>query len=618
MKRVLYIISALACLLSCHGYVDYSDPDNVPEGVLRVFADKTSIKADGQQTVTFTVRFGSQDVSRDANMNLVYTVEDNEVTLKPGVNVFTAIAPAEYHFKARYYSSGAHYSDNEVVVTAVSAAEGVGQKEYYQKLWGMQFTAASCTYCPELTASLKSVMQEEPGRIVLTSFHVAFDETTLPDPMRLPINEEFRNIVKHTDGLPLFAFNMLKSQENIVSEREKILSQKTAILSDYPASCGVAVAADYDPSTSRATVTGKVTSNVSEELRYHMILVEDGVVYSQAGADGTYVHDNVVRAVLAENKWGDKLNGGIAVEEGVEVSVSRTVQIKDGWNPAKMRAVMAVLSEKDGIYLCNNVNECAFGSSSDYAYRPESRFVKNVCLMEFTDASCTFCPDASRYIDRNILSKNENVHLMAFHEKDAWKSEQFSTLFTKFGLTGTPGASVDMMGGYSLEQGKRDELKTAVGQAAEVNPVHCGVALSSDVAGGKVSISVEIASEMSSDYYLAVYVVEDGIRGWQKDGSLEYDDYYHQYVVRKMLSATVYGDSMGRIAPGASKQRQYEVSLDPAWNLANTYIYALAIDADGYVNNMQVCLLNGGSADYEYLPSVISSDRKESIICHFD
>ena len=57
MKRVLYIISALACLLSCHGYVDYNDPDNVPEGVLRVFADKTSIKADGQQTVTFTVRF---------------------------------------------------------------------------------------------------------------------------------------------------------------------------------------------------------------------------------------------------------------------------------------------------------------------------------------------------------------------------------------------------------------------------------------------------------------------------------------------------------------------------------------------------------------------------------
>ena len=104
------------------------------------------------------------------------------------------------------------------------------------------------------------------------------------------------------------------------------------------------------------------------------------------------------------------------------------------------------------------------------------------------------------------------------------------------------------------------------------------------------------------------YVVEDGIMGQQLDGSLTVPDYYHQYVVRKMLSATVYGDGMGRIAPGAVKSRTYEVSLDAAWNLANTYVYALAIDADGYVNNMQVCLLNGGSADYEYLPSVISTE----------
>ena len=608
MKRVLYIISALACLLSCHGYVDYNDPDNVPEGVLRVFADKTSIKADGQQTVTFTVRFGSRDVSRDPNMNLVYTVGDNEVTLKPGVNVFTTTAPAEYHFKARYYSSGAHYSDNEVVVVAVSAAEGVGQKEYYQKLWGMQFTAVSCTYCPELTASLKSVMQEEPGRIVLTSFHVAFDETTLQDPMRLPINEEFRDIVKHSDGLPLFAFNMLKSQTPIVDELDKIQAQKTAVLSDYPATCGVAVAADYDEAKSEVTVTGKVTSNVAEELRYHIILVEDGIEYSQAGADVTYIHDNVVRAVLAENKFGDKLNGGIAVEEGVEVSVSKTVQIKDGWNPARMRAVMAVLSEKGETYLCNNVNECAFGSSSDYAYGPKSRFVKNVCLMEFTDASCSFCPDASGYIDWNILRKIDNVHLMAFHEKDQWRSEQFATLFSKFSLTGTPGASVDMRGGLSLETGERDKVKEAVLQSANEYPAHCGVAVSSNLTAGQAEVTVKLYSEKSCDYYLAVYIVEDGIRGYQLDGAIPDEDYYHQFVVRRMLSSTVYGDPLGRVAAGNEKIKEYRLECPADWNPDKTYVYALAIGADGYVNNMQVCLLNGGSADYEYLSSVISTE----------
>ena len=63
-------------------------------------------------------------------------------------------------------------------------------------------------------------------------------------------------------------------------------------------------------------MTGKVTSNVAEPLRYHIILVEDGVEYSQAGVEGTYVHNCVVRDVLAGNKWGDKLNSSQALEVG--------------------------------------------------------------------------------------------------------------------------------------------------------------------------------------------------------------------------------------------------------------------------------------------------------------
>ena len=67
-----------------------------------------------------------------------------------------------------------------------------------------------------------------------------------------------------------------------------------------------------------------------------------------------------------------------------------------------------------------------------------SQFVKNVCLMEFTDASCTYCPGASYYIDRNILGKMDYVHLMAFHEKDDWASDQFYKLWSDFSLTVTP------------------------------------------------------------------------------------------------------------------------------------------------------------------------------------
>ena len=362
-------ISLLACivsLLSCRGTVDYNDPDNVPEGVLRIFADKTTIKADGQQTVTFTVKFGSKDVSADKNMNLIYVVGGEEIMMKPGQNSFTAVAPADYVFKARYYSGKAYYTDNEVVVKAVAVSEGVGQKDYYQKLWGMQFTAVSCSYCPLLTAALKGVMSDDPDKIVLTAFHVAFQEDVMPDPMRLDINEEFRSIVKDTEGLPLFAFNLKKPGDPIVSEKDKILSEMAVLLSDNPATCGIALYAQCQET--EVTVTARVTSNVAERLRYHMLLVEDGIEYSQLGADSDYIHDNVVRAVVSTNKWGEKLNSGLPVEEGVEVSVSRTVKLEKDWNPEKMRVVFAVISQIGDSFICNNVNECAFDSSVDYIY----------------------------------------------------------------------------------------------------------------------------------------------------------------------------------------------------------------------------------------------------------
>lgn len=230
-----------------------------------------------------------------------------------------------------------------------------------------------------------------------------------------------------------------------------------------------------------------------------------------------------------------------------------------------------------------------------------SQFVRNVCLMEFTDGSCNFCPDASRYIDKNILQKNPDVHLIAFHEKDQWKSPQFAQIASKFNITSTPYAVVDMRESVSLESGARSLLKEAIAASQNQYTPHCAVSVSSAIdAQQKAKVDVKLYSEKSTDYYLAVYVVEDGLKGYQLDGGIGYDDYYHQFVARQMLSQTIYGDNLGRVQASEEKSASYEVAADPQWNLQKTYVYVLAMTADGKVNNMQVCLLNGGSAGYEY------------------
>ena len=211
-------------------------------------------------------------------------------------------------------------------------------------------------------------MAEMPGKIVLTAFHVMFNEQDMPDPMRLSINEDLRSIVKHGDGLPLFAFNMEKDEVGIVDQEDLIRTR----LNDFPAAeqatCGVALSTEYDAASGTLTVTGRVTSNVAEQMRYHILLVEDGIEYSQLGADNDYIHNCVVRDVVSANKWGDSLNNGVALSVGVETKVTRTVKVDKAWMAENMRVVFAALSITGDSCVCSNINECSLGESVEYLY----------------------------------------------------------------------------------------------------------------------------------------------------------------------------------------------------------------------------------------------------------
>ena len=50
---------------------------------------------------------------------------------------------------------------------------------------------------------------------------------------------------------------------------------------------------------------------------------------------------------------------------------------------------------------------------------------------------------------------------------------------------------------------------------------------------------------------------------------------------------------------GEESIKNYSFSLESGWNIDNCSIYAIAIDHNGYVNNVAVCPLNG-SSPYDY------------------
>lgn len=377
MKSVLNIIGLMLAAigaLSCSGNIDADDDAekyNVPEGTLRIFTDKDEIVADGNDKVTFTVVYGSSDVSQMPGMKIRAERDGVLTELGEGVNVFTSMIPGEYVFTAVYDYGGEKHTDNSVKVT-VRASGNQMASGFRQKMIAMQFTSVGCVNCPILASAIRSVQENHPDRMIPVAFHMDYD---IEDPMALSMNSKFYSKVSDRDdysiGLPMFALNFRKSSEHIVNEYAKIVSEMELQAELYPPVCGVAVEASYDEASHKVTVIARFRSDMAMDARYHIFLVEDGYEYYQAGYDeGTYVHDNVLRYISSDNVLGTKLEQGKVLEPGKEYIVTKTVTLDDEWEASRMRAVVAMLCSFDGgeTYASNNANECAIGKSADYLY----------------------------------------------------------------------------------------------------------------------------------------------------------------------------------------------------------------------------------------------------------
>ena len=608
------VLGAISCdPASVGGLEDNGDvsggTDTPAEGVLTIKADKTEITADGSDCVTFTVMFGSEDVSTKKTMHIVKEFDGKSENLANGANVFSTTAPGTYKFSAYLYSGGEHVSENQIEVVAVAAESDV---RYAQKVIGEQFTSTGCQSCPGLSTALKEVLQNMPGVLVPLSFHMDF--SGISDPMSIEATTAFYKYHAF-QGLPYFNLNFRKSAA-VNTDVSSIIAAVREEMSLNPTTCGVAIETSYDASTRGLDVTAKITSNSAVRHKYHIFLVEDGITgYDQMGANMNYVHDNVVRKMAAPQVTGFDINDRQPFVPGVEVTARKTFTLDAGWKVENMRVVVAALTSLDGgaTWTSNNANQCSIGGSADYELEQEGGeqtvdFEKHVAVWEFTGAWCTNCPSGysniNYVVSRNDLYK-DNVHVMAFHSNYsgtddlALPDSMTDKIMSDMGVTdGFPSFLTEMRRKGGLVSGT--DFRNSLVEAFEEYPAHCGVALTTSLEGGRYRINAKVMSSRKEAYRVAVYIVEDRVKYYQKDGSLTHDEYNHRHVVRRILSSGYRGDRMGDIDSGSEASQSYEGDVDAAWNLENTYVYALAINAEGHVNNMNVCLI-GQSSDYKRL-----------------
>ena len=375
MKLARYILSAISfiVLAACSGTVDpdsgteTKDPmKDVPEGVLRIFADKTEISADGNDEVTFTVMFGSEDVSNAKTLQLIRNFNGDEKYMAYGANKFSTVTAGTYTFSAKYYYAGNNYTDNSVTVKAKPFFNGE-EKNYKRQYLGTLFTSTGCNSCPLAAKGLKQLQADNPGEIILAAFHA---DMVVPDPMTIAETYEFQTALGGFQGLPAFFWNMREESYTGGSAfSESFAEEKDA----YDTYSGVAVETTYDEGSSKLDVNIGITSNVPSVFRYMVILAEDDIPakgeYEQNGQNENYVHYNVVRKVLT-NVTGEKINDNLPLTVGVEVKASKSVTLSKDWKPENMRVIVAAMTSEDGGYnwTVNNVNECKVGGSVSYLY----------------------------------------------------------------------------------------------------------------------------------------------------------------------------------------------------------------------------------------------------------
>ena len=326
MRKWFYILLAVLPVLSCVGQKD----DPAPE--LRLTVDLAALNVTAGEQATFTVFSGTEDVTADAVIRNVTDGTDLEG------NVFAPTEEGEWSFIASF--DGVE-SEPLTVTAIVIAEEG---KDFFRRSLVLDFTGTWCVNCPKMQAAIDEVMEERPGRVIPVSVHC------MADPMRIkPLCDNLAKQFK-VSAYPSAVVDLDPESLITQSSSELLLSHIDRLLEARGLAAGVRIESVLDGE--ELSVNAEMTAVREGEYTLEIILLEDGIVYSQTGATEDYIHNSVLRQWFTQESASSLQEG-----ETASVSVNATVS-------GNFRVVALVC--RDG--LVDNVVQCAAGASVDYQY----------------------------------------------------------------------------------------------------------------------------------------------------------------------------------------------------------------------------------------------------------
>lgn len=244
--------------------------------------------------------------------------------------------------------------------------------------------------------------------------------------------------------------------------------------------------------------------------------------------------------------------------------------------------------------------------------QPENTsFNHKILLLQHTGTYCSNCPNLMTSLRElaqmeEYADKYQHVAAHSYNQEgDPAYSQAAANLSQAFGDGYYPELTFNLT---KENTGTSLAVSTITGiiDGLHKETADVGIAAAAGLSNKNVGVNVQIKAAKSGQYRIAVWVLEDGIRGKQEGAT---DDWMntHSNAVRVMagntLNMRIYGEKVGELQEGQTAEKTFSVALDETWNPENCKVLIVVNSAgtDGRYNlaNCMLCPI-GGSVTYDY------------------
>ena len=363
---------AIICLgaLLCGACTSGSNEQEQASGLVLSFSPST-IYDNGEDYAEPTLKLNGAVVT---DYTLYNALTDEVVVLENGR--FTSTTKGTFTFWASHGTLTSNTAKVTVITTPPAAPEAPvdatpSQTNFKRRVLLTQFTGTGCGWCPEMMNALYLVNQKRGDDIVIAAAHL----WNTDDPMYLADAPSLDNS-QSVFSYPGLTVDLIDSDGGTSRVETYIINMINKALNRVDVKGGIAANTLYYADKGFITATVLVKAKETTEFRVGAWLLEDDIYAKQANNGITPVegvdfntHHNVIRIADSRKTNMDFSGHDLGkIEAGATATKNFYFELKDGWNPEKLRVVFFISTKEGDEWYVNNVVSASSNGTLDFRY----------------------------------------------------------------------------------------------------------------------------------------------------------------------------------------------------------------------------------------------------------